>query len=223
MHFIPLSILAAALMAAAAPSPERAEITLKIDLTSDDNDAGNLRAPLESPGLDATESHGGDGPNLSDWQFNLHYNFSLSAVVTGSPKFPRAGCGRPDPIPFLVGYRPGVPYAEFGPDKSNFTLCRGHLLYDNSVFTVSPPQKPVYISLGPSERASIFQTEKRKDGLYIIFNDPKTSFASLDCPPRLGARLAAVSAPATGSLFILFPFFSLSLSLTPSPISKGYY
>lgn len=220
MHFIPLSVLAAALLAAAAPSSERAEITIKLDLTTDNDAAGNFQAPLDSPGLDITESHGGDGPNLSDWQFNLHYNFSLLAHVTSSPRFPGRNCGKPQQNEYLVNYRPDVPYAVFGLEKTNFTLCRGKLLYDNSVFTVGPPEKPVYVTLGPSESAFFFETVKLKDRLYIKFNDPKFWFGSVSCVPRKGDTIAAFSTLPAHSLFTFFPFlphFPLPPSICRNP------
>lgn len=201
MHFIPLSILAAALIAAAAPSPDPAEITIKIDLPSDNDAAGNFPAPLDFfPGLDITENHGGDGPNLHEGKFNLYHNFSLRAWIKDPKKPPKES--------FLVGYRPGVPFAEFSDKSNNFTLCRGHLLYDNYVFTIGPPPNPVYIFLGPSHSASIFETETVGERVFIRFNNAKLGFASLNGLPRKGDRVAALS----GQPRSLFTLFSSSLS-----------
>ena len=203
MHLVPLSILAAALIAAAAPFPDPAEITIKVDLTSDNDAAGNFPAPLDSfPRLDITQGHGGGGPNLHERKFNLHYNFTLSAQVDS--------IRRPPAESFSVGYRPGVPFAEFGPNKSNFTLCRGHLLYDNYVFTVVPPSSPGYVSLGPSESAFIFETENVRGRWFIRFYDRNIKFASLG-QPKIGDRVAAISGRGPS----LFTLFSFSLSLSP--------
>lgn len=214
MRFISLSILAATLIVAAAPSPEPAEITITVDLTSDnDAAAGHFQAPFESPGLDTTEQHGGDGANFNGEQFNLHYNFSLLAHVKSSPKWPSKRCPRPSNDEFLVGYQPLGRFAEFGVNSS-FTLCRGKLLHDNYVFTVGPPQNPVYLYLGPSESASYFQrvivpgNGKQPDKSYIKFNNPNFWFASLGCPPRKGNRVAALSGPSGHGWLILFPFLS---------------
>lgn len=201
MHFVPLSMLAAALMAAAAPSPERAEITINIDLNSDSGATRNFNAPLENPRLDITEGHAGDGPNLSEPQYNLHYNFSLYASVIASPKNPRPGCPQPSNKDIIVGYPRGVQFAEFGVENSNFTLCRGKVLYDHSVFTVGPERNPTFVYLGSSDRARIFKTEKvigkggGPDKLYLRFTDPSLWFASLSCPPGKGDRVAALEGP----------------------------
>lgn len=215
MHLIPLSMLAAALMAAAAPSPEPAEITIKVDLNSDNDAAGNVHPPLENPRVDITDGHGGDGPNLSDRPYNLHYNFTLWSRVISTPRVLPKGCAKPPYKETIVGYPSGVQFAEFG-IESNFTLCRGKVLYDNSVFTVGPDRNPIYVYLGPSDRAQVFRTEKvigrgrEPDRLYLRFTDPTLWFASLDCAPSKGDRLAALSGPeGKGSLILLsFPFFS---------------
>lgn len=213
MHFIPLSVLAAALMAAAAPSPERAEITIKVDLTSDNDAATNIQALLDSTGLDI-EVDSGDRPNLSDWKFNLHYNFSLLAHVTGQPEFPGRGCRKSPKDDLLLVYRPGEHHAEFGPDKTNFTLCHGELLYDHFAFTVGT-EEPL-ILLGQSANASTFETVTipgngiQKDRLYIQFNNRNFWFGSSNCPPQRGDRVAALSGQGDHSMFFLV-LFSLSL------------
>lgn len=204
MHLVPLSILAAALITAAAPSPDPAEITIKVDLTSDNDAAGNFPTPLDSfPRLDITEGHGGDEPNLHERKFNLYYNFTLSASVQTSR--------RPAPPSLPVGFRPGVPFAEFGRTNSKLTLCRGHLLYDNYVSTVGPPTaNPAYLSLGSSQSAFIFETEVVLGRRYIRFYDRNFRFASIGLP-QTGDRVAAISGQGP-SLFTLFSFSPLSLS-----------
>lgn len=198
MHFVPLSMLAAALMAAAAPSPEPAEITIKIDLNSDSDSPRNLNAPLENPGLDITE---GD-PELTKPEYNLHYNFSLVASVISSPTKPRPDCPKPPFEDIIVGYPRGVQFAEFGVANSNFTLCRGKVLYDNSLFTIGPERNPTFVYLGSSDRAQIFKTEKvvgkggKPDKLYLRFTNGNLWFASLNCAPRKGDRVAALNGPA---------------------------
>lgn len=224
MHFVPLSMLAAALMAAAAPSPESAEITINIDLNSDSDATRSFNAPLENPVLDTTGGHAGNGPNLHDPEFNLHYNFSLYASVIARPKKPRPNCPSFPPKEIIVGYPRGVQFAEFGIQNSNFTLCQGKVLYDNSVFTIGPDRNPEYVYLGSSDRAQIFKTEKvigksgEPDKLYLRFTNPKLWFASLGCPPGLRDRVAALEGlKGKGSLILhssfFFSFFSfLSLS-----------
>jgi len=195
-------MLAAALMAAAAPSPEPAEITINIDLNSDSDATRNFNAPLEDPGLGITAGHAGDGPNLNEPQYNLHYNFSLVASVIASPKKPSSNCAKPPYKDFIVGYPRGVQFAEFGVENSNFTLCRGKVLYDHSVFTVGPERNPNFVYLGSSDRAQIFKTERvigkdgKSDKLYLRFTNPKLWFASLNCPPSKGDRVAALNGPA---------------------------
>lgn len=204
MHLVPLSILAAALIAAAAPSPDPAEITIKVDLTSDNDAAGNFPAPLDSfPQLDITEGHDGDGPNLHERKFNLYYNFTLSASVYTSR--------RPAPPNLDVGFRPGVLFAEFGRTNSKLTLCRGHLLYDNYVSTVGPASSnPPYFSLGASQSAFIFETEVVLGRRYIRFYDRNFRFASIGLP-KPGDRVAVISGQGP-SLFTFFSFSALSLS-----------
>lgn len=222
MHFVPLTILAAALMAAAAPSPVPAEISIKIDLNSDSDANGNFHAPLENPGLDITEGHAGDGPNLSEPQYNLHYNFSLVASVNSTPKFPTPRCAPPPYKPITIGYPRGVQFAEFGIEWSNFTLCQGKVLYDNSVFTVGPERNPIYVYLGSSDRAQIFKTEKvigrdgKPDKLYLRFTDPNLWFASLGCAPLVGDRVAALNG-TKGKGSLIFLFFSFLTFPPPSP------
>ena len=218
-------MLAAALMAAAAPSPERAEITINIDLNSDSDATRNFNAPLENPVLDTTEDHAGNGPNLNEPQYNLHYNFSLFASVIAPPNNKRADCPKPISPDIIVGYPRGVQFAEFGVANSNFTLCRGKVLYDNSVFTVGPERNPNYVYLGSSDRAQIFKTEKvigkggQPDKLYLRFTNPKLWFASLDCPPGLGDRVAALEGTAGKSSLILHSSFFFSFISCLSPLS----
>lgn len=226
MHFVPLSMLAAALMAAAAPSPEPAEITIKIDLNSDNDPAGNFHTPLENPRLDITEGHGNE-PTYSEPQYNLHYNFSLIARVTQTPKVPNPSCARPPYPEFSVGYPRGVSFAQFGIDWSNFTLCRGKVIYDNSVFTVGPDRNPIYVYLGSSNNAIGFKTEnvigkvvsgkKQPDRLYLRSTDPELWFASLNCAPVRFDRVAALRGPEGKGSSILLSSFLFSLSYPPVP------
>lgn len=223
-------MLAAVLMAAAAPSPERAEITINIDLNSDNDATRNFNAPLENPVLD-TEGHAGSGPNLNEPQYNLHHNFSLFASVIAPPKNKRPDCPKPQSPDIIVGYPRGVQFAEFGIANSNFTLCRGKVLYDNSVFTVGPERNPNYVYLGSSDRAQIFKAEKvigkggQPDKLYLRFTNPKLWFASLNCPPGLGDRVAALEGTAGkcslilhSSYFFPFLFFPFLSCLSPLPV-----
>lgn len=215
MHFVPLSMLAAALMAAAAPSPEPAEITINIDLNSDSDATRNFNAPLENPGLDITAPHAGD-PVLSEPEYNLHNNFSLVASVLGRPPEPWGPeCAQPPFEDFIVGYPHGVQFAEFGVENSNFTLCRGKVLYDNFVFTVGPERNPNFVYLGSSDRAQIFKTEQKDGKLYLRFTKPNLWFASLNCAPRKGDRVAALEGPEGRRSSIPFSsfFFLVSLSL----------
>lgn len=219
-------MLAAALMAAAAPYPEPAEITIKIDLNSDSDATRNFNAPLENPGLDISSSHDGD-PVLNEPPYNLHYNFSLLASVTKSPPKPwRPECDEPPHKDFIVGYPRGVQFAEFGVENSNFTLCRGKVLYDNSVFTIGPQRNPNFVYLGSSDQAQIFKTEKKGGKLYLRFTKPNVWFASLNCAPRKGDRVAALEGnEGRRSLILFFSYLflvslSLSLCLSSRPVPK---
>lgn len=221
MHFVPLSMLAAALMAAAAPSPEPAEITIKIDLNSESDSTRNFNAPLDNPGLDITEDHS----ELAKPEYNLHYNFSLVASVVTAPTRPGPDCPKPPFGDIIIGYPRGVNFAEFGVANSNFTLCRGKVLYDNSLFTIGPDRNPNFVYLGSSDRAQIFKSYKvvgkggKPDKLYLRFTNPNLWFASLNCAPRKGDRVAALNGNSgRGSLTPLFPPFlsCVSISLLPS-------
>lgn len=202
-------MLAAALMAAAAPSPDPAEITINIDLNSDSDAARNFNAPLENSRLDITQGHAGDQPNFSESQFNLHNNFTLFASVIERPTHPIPRCANRPLKDIIVGYPRGVQFAEFGVTHSNFTLCRGKVLYQHSVFTVGPARNPDFLYLGSSDNAQTFRTEKvagkggEPDKLYLRFINPNLWFASLDCPPGDRDRVAALEGQEGKSSLIL--------------------